>query len=206
MTPGVQVKYVPLSAAVGVSHVKPVKPMSKAMIMRDYKSDRRGGDTSDAMLISIRGVKGHRHQQDPRMGLAKKNIKITVVRNALARKAFEGTPVGLNEMLTGSSALAYGGLGRRGRPRARRAGRQEFPELELKGAVLDGSSSRARPASRALSKFPTRDEAIAKVVTLMVSPARKLVGAVKGPGSKVAGLVKAIEASSRRARRSRRSG
>jgi hypothetical protein len=44
-----------------------------------------------------------------------------------------------------------------------------------------------------LSKFPTREEAIGQNVTLIVSPGRKLVAQIKGPGSNVAGLVKAIE-------------
>jgi hypothetical protein len=44
-----------------------------------------------------------------------------------------------------------------------------------------------------LSKFPTKDEAIAKVVTLIVSPAKKLVAAIKGPGGAIAGIIKSIE-------------
>jgi ribosomal protein L10 len=46
---------------------------------------------------------------------------------------------------------------------------------------------------KALSKFPTRDEAIAQDVTLILGPGRKLVGAIKGPGSNLAGIIKAIE-------------
>ncbi|MEO1717335.1 MAG: hypothetical protein AAFR76_09510, partial [Planctomycetota bacterium] len=61
------------------------------------------------------------------------------------------------------------------------------------GAVLDGELYAGEAGVTALSKFPTRDEAIAKVVTLVLSPARNLVAQVKGPGANVAGLVKAIE-------------
>ena len=39
-----------------------------------------------------------------------------------------------------------------------------------------------------LSKFPTKDEAIAQVVTLVVSPAKKLMAQIKGPGATVAGM------------------
>ena len=41
--------------------------------------------------------------------------------------------------------------------------------------------------------FPTKAEAQAKVVTLVLSPARNLMGAVKGPGGRVLGIVKSIE-------------
>ncbi len=44
-----------------------------------------------------------------------------------------------------------------------------------------------------LSRFPTRDEAIVQAITLVLSPARNLVGAVKGPGSGLVGIIKSIE-------------
>jgi large subunit ribosomal protein L10 len=59
--------------------------------------------------------------------------------------------------------------------------------------VLDGTLFKGKAGVTELSKFPTREEAIGQNVTLIVSPGRKLVAQVKGPGSNVAGLVKAIE-------------
>ncbi len=59
--------------------------------------------------------------------------------------------------------------------------------------MLDGTLFKGKAGVDELSKFPTKDEAIAQVVTLVVSPARKLVAQVQGPGSNVAGIIKAIE-------------
>ena len=44
-----------------------------------------------------------------------------------------------------------------------------------------------------LSEFPTREEAQAKVVQLILSPASKVVGAAKSPGAKLLGIVKEIQ-------------
>jgi hypothetical protein len=41
--------------------------------------------------------------------------------------------------------------------------------------------------------MPTREEAQSNVVTLVLSPGRNLLGAVKGPGGRVMGIVKEIE-------------
>ena len=69
---------------------------------------------------------------------------------------------------------------------------KEFPALELRGALLDGTLFEGKAGVEQLAKFPTKSEAIAQVVTLVVSPAKKLVAQVKGPGSNVAGIIKAV--------------
>lgn len=166
------------------------KPM-KEMIIRDYQSRIEG--TTDAMLISIRGVKAIPTSK-LRRDLAGKNIKITVIQNALARKAFAGTPLEpLSKLLAGPSALAYGGQSVVEVAREIVGVIATMPELELKGAVLDGQLFEGKAGVTELSKFPTKDEAIGQVVTLIISPGRKLLGQIKGPGSKIAGIIKAIE-------------
>jgi ribosomal protein L10 len=163
----------------------------KEMMMREYSSRLEGA--SDAMLISIRGVKAIPTSK-LRRGLAGKNIKITVVRNSLARKSFAGTGLEpLSKLLTGPSAVCYGGASVVEVAREIVKLIEGIPEVELKGAVLDGTLYEGKAGVTELSKFPTKDEAIGKVVTLVVSPGRKLLGQIKGPGSNVAGIIKAIE-------------
>lgn len=168
--------------------------MSKAvkeMMMRDYKA--RMGDAKDAMVISIRGVKGTATTKI-RNDLAKKKIKVTVVRNALARKTFAGTALEpLAQFLEGSSAIAYGGSSVVEMAREIVAMIEKNPLLELRAATLDGQIFKGKAGVTELSKFPTKDEAIGQVVTLVVSPGKKLLAQIAGPASTVAGLVKAIE-------------
>lgn len=171
--------------------------MSKAVkqaIMRDY-TGRFAGDhgPTDAMVISIRGVKGVDTTR-LRATLAKKNIKITVLRNSLARKVLDATPLKpLAEFVDGSSALAYGGQSVIEIAREIVGAMAKMPAIELKGAVLDGIVFKGKDGVTELSKFPTREEAQADVLTLVVSPGRKLVGQIQGPGRSVAGLIRAIE-------------
>lgn len=168
--------------------------MSKAikeMMVKEYQGRLTGA--SDAMLIGIRGVKAIPTTK-LRKDLAAKNIRVTVVRNALARKAIAGTPLEpLGKFLTGSSAIASGGASVVEVAREIVKALASMPELELKGAILDGQLFEGKKGVEELSRFPTKDEAIARVVTLIVSPARNLVAAVKGPGAQIAGILKAIE-------------
>lgn len=162
----------------------------KGMIIRNYQATFAGA--SDAALISIRGMKGI-DTTKLRTKLRQKKIKIAVVQNALARKAFEGTELAaLSDRLSGANAVVIG-------PSVVEVAREivkvleEFPTLELKGALLEGQYFDGAAGVKELSKYPTREEGIGQIVTLVVSPARKLVGAIKGPGSTIAGIIKTIE-------------
>jgi large subunit ribosomal protein L10 len=163
----------------------------KEMMIRDYGSRLEGAD--DALMISIRGVKAIPTSK-LRRSLAGKKIKITVVRNALAKKTLAGTKLEpLTKLLTGPSALAYGGASVVEVAREIVKLIVGMPEVELKGAVLDGQLFEGKKGVTELSKFPTKDEAIAQVVTLVVSPGPKLVAQIQGPGAAVAGIIRAIE-------------
>lgn len=168
--------------------------MSKTMknfLIRDYQQILDG--VEDALVISIRGVDANSNNR-LRMGLAEKEISITVVRNSLAKKAFEGTGLaGLSPVMEGPAALAYGGETVVDVARELTKWAKEIENLELKGAILDGHLFEGAEGVEKLSKMPTRDEAISQAVTLILSPGRNLVGQILGPGRTVAGLVKAIE-------------
>jgi large subunit ribosomal protein L10 len=166
------------------------KPV-KELIIREYQTRLEGFD--DAMLISIRGV-GAIDTTRLRRDLAGKNIKVTVIRNTLARKAMEGTALEpLSKLLTGPSAIAYGGQSVVEVAREIVRIVEGMPNLELKGAILDGQLYEGKAGVTELSKFPTREEAIGKVITLVVSPAKKLLAQIQGPGSTIVGIIKAIE-------------
>lgn len=168
--------------------------MSKAvkeLLMRDYESLLEGVD--EALVVSVRGIASGPTNR-LRLGLAKKNIKITVVRNSLARKALANTKLAaLSELFVGPSALAYGAESVVDVARELVEWAKKTENLELKGAILDGEVFAGKAGVEALSKYPTREEAIGKVVTLVLSPAGKLVSQIKGPGSRIVGVLKTIE-------------
>ena len=57
---------------------------------------------------------------------------------------------------------------------------KKLETLEFRGAILDGTLFQANEVER-LSKFPTREEAQADIVQLVLSPAQNLVGAATSP-------------------------
>lgn len=164
--------------------------MIKSLLTTEYKGRVEG--FSDAAVISIRGVNA-KATTEIRNVFASKRIRITVMRNSLARRAFEGTELSaLEPLLTGPNALVYGSESVVDVAREIMGVVKKFPTVEIRGAVLDGELFVGKEGVERLSKFPTREEAIAKTVTLILSPARNLASQVKGPGSRVAGLVKTI--------------
>lgn len=167
------------------------KPV-KNLIAADYKELL--GETQDALVIGLRGISSN-DTNKIRADLAKKSIRVTVVRNKLFGSAFADTGLAsLSDVLSGANALAYGAESVVDVAREIVELVKTFPNIELKGAVLDGQLFSGQDGIEALSKFPTRDEAIAKDVAIIIGPARKLMASVKGPGSQLAGIVKAIEA------------
>ncbi len=164
---------------------------TKKFLIRDYKD--RIGDTPDALVVSIRGVTANDNNR-LRLDLAKKQIKVTVVRNNLARHALkDGSLAGLAPLFSGPTAIAYGGNSVVDVAREIMTRAEKIQALELRGAILDGVLSEGKKGVERLSKFPTRSEALSQTVTLILSPARKLMGQIKGPGAKVMGLIKTIE-------------
>lgn len=164
----------------------------KEMIIRDYKSRLQG--VNDSALISIRGVKTI-DTTKLRGTLRKKQVKISVVRNALAKKAFAGSGLEpLFPFLEGNSAFVYGGSSVVEIARELTKALADFPAIEIKGAVLDGQLFTGAKGVKELSKYPTKEEAQGQTVTLLLGPGRKLGAQIVGPGTTLAGLVKAIEA------------
>jgi large subunit ribosomal protein L10 len=165
------------------------KPVKRMMIDM-YRQQFDGVD--DAVLVDLRGVKAN-DNNELRSQLAQKQIQVTVIKNTLARQAFQETGLEpLNELLEGPVAVAYGGESAVDITRELLGWARKLKELEVKGAVMDGALF-GPDRIEELSNYPTTDEAQAQAAQLVLSPARRLAGQITGPGSKVAGLVKSVE-------------
>ena len=124
--------------------------------------------------------------------LEAKDIRLTVVKNAIARQAFED--IGLPEakdLLDGPCALAYGADSVVTVVRTILELAKEAEQLTVKSALLDGEIF-GEDRVVELSKFPTRDEAIAKVVGMICAPGRNIAGCLMGPAGRIAGAVKTV--------------
>ena len=166
------------------------KPI-KEMIIEDYR--QRFVDIDGALVVDIRGISAN-DNNTMRASLAKKKIRVTIVKNTLAKKAFSGTNLeNLTEALIGPSALAYGETSVVDVARELVGWIKKIKTLALKGAVLDGQYYEGAAGVKRLSTFPTREEAQAKVVQLIITPASNLLRAATSPGSNILGIVKEIQ-------------
>jgi large subunit ribosomal protein L10 len=162
----------------------------KNLITQSYR--QRFADVEGAVLIDIRGIKSNQNNR-LRGVLATKKVRVAVVKNSLAKKALAGTKLeNLTKLLEGPSAVTYGGDSVVSVARELIEIAKEIENLKFRGAIMDGQVYGPEQIKE-LSKFPTKAEAQAKVVTLILSPAKKLVGQVLSPGKKLAALVKAIQ-------------
>jgi len=165
---------------------KPVKDM----IMAEYGRRLEGVD--GAVVLEIRGIDSVQTNKF-RLDLHKKKVRVTVMRNDLARKTIAGTKLEpISKVLAGPSAIAYG-ESVIDVARAIVEWAEKAKEFKLKGAVLDGNYFDGKAGVEALSKYPTREEAQAKVVSVVLAPGSKILGAAKSPGAKVLGIVKQVQ-------------
>jgi large subunit ribosomal protein L10 len=128
-----------------------------------------------------------------RSDLRKKQVKLTVVRNALAAKALETAGLkGAGGLLKGTNAVVYGGESVVDIVKELVEQAKKVDKLKIKGAIVEGQLLDSQAAT-ALSKLPNKKELQAMIVGQILGPGRKLAGQIKGPAGKLAGQIKAVE-------------
>ena len=168
------------------------KPV-KNLITDTYK--KRFAELTGAVVVDIRGIEANDNNR-MRTALAEKHIRVTVIKNSLARKAIEGTDLALlDEVINGPSTMVYTtdedtsvvNIARELIDWAK-----QLENLGFRGAVMEGIVFGPDEIKK-LSEYPTREEAQGKVIQLLLSPAQNLVSAVTGPGKQLASIVKTIQ-------------
>jgi large subunit ribosomal protein L10 len=145
----------------------------------------------DLLLLGASGLDAQTDNQ-LRLHLRKKHIRLKVVKNSLARRVFEEMGLRVTSYWEGPTLLAWGAgslaeLSREFDTELRR-NVQLKNKLKVKGAVADGQEVTFEQAL----KMPTRTEAIARVVNLALSPASRLVAQFLAPATRVAAQVKTL--------------
>ena len=166
------------------------KPI-KNLIASEY--DNRFKGVTGAVVVEIRGLDAPATNK-MRNDFARKNVKVAVVKNALAREALKGGALEqLGGHLSGPSALVYSQDSVIDLARDLVTWAKGVEKFVFKAAILEGVVYEGPAGVHKLSKMPTKAEAQANVVTLVLSPGRTVMGAVKGPGGRVMGIVKEIQ-------------
>ena len=166
------------------------KPI-KNMIVDEYR--KKFADVEGAVLIEVLGMPATANAK-LRATLRNSGVRVTVVKNTLAKRAFMGTPLEpLTHGLKGPRAVVYGKSSVVSIARELVASAKTNDKLALAGACIDGTWFDGSEGVKRLSKFPTREESQAQLVALVLAPARKVLGTVVAPGRNVLGVVKEIQ-------------
>jgi large subunit ribosomal protein L10 len=163
----------------------------KSLIEKELSA--KFGPLDSVAVISPKGIDGTKNNV-LRRRLGAKGVKMTVVKNTLAKRAVAATKLkGFEVLLDGPSAVVYGNLSIASIARLLVEEKKLNDLLELRGVFFDGEVYAGQKGVEQVSKLPTREEAVGLIVASVLSPGRKLAGAVKGPGGKLGGILEAIE-------------
>ena len=112
-------------------------------------------------------------------------VYVRVVRNTLAKRAFEGTKFTcMDSVLTGPLVLAFSKEEPSAAARVFKNFSKTCEKLEVKALSLDGILLPASDLNR-LASLPTRDEAISLVMSVMLAPITKFVRTLAEPHAKL---------------------
>lgn len=168
------------------------KPV-KELIMKSYEAKFK--DLNGAVLIGTRGIESNT-TNGIRADLSKKGVKITVVQNSLAKKVLAETELApANDLFNEQSALVYSvdeevSVVNVARELIEIA--KTVKDLQFHGAVMEGITFGPDEIKK-LSEYPTKEEAQAQVVQIILTPAQNLVGSIVSPGKKLASIIKTIQ-------------
>lgn len=154
--------------------------------------EKRFSEVGDFLVIETRGVNGNENNQ-MRGELKAKGIKLTVVKNALMRRALEtmGMSAAVSLFLAGPCTVAYGCDSIVDAAREVAGWSKKVDAIKFKGAFVDGEVMDAEGA-KALSKMPSRAELQGQIVMLANSCGANVAGAIAGAGGAVAACIKGL--------------
>ncbi|MDB5296609.1 MAG: rplJ, partial [Phycisphaerales bacterium] len=164
----------------------------KNLITQDLTKRFEGIDAVG--VINPRGVDATKTNQ-LRRRLRAKGLRMTVVKNSLARRAVEGSKLtGFDKLLDGASAVVYGkDASISALARLLLDEKKENDKIELRGIFFDGEAYAGDEGVKTISTMPTREEAISNIVAALLGPGKKLAAALKGPGGTLGAVLKTIE-------------
>jgi len=165
------------------------KPVKK--LIRDELIKRFDGVTQLA-IVGFTGVDANTTNVI-RARLAGKDIRVSVVKNALAKQAFRELGIdNAAQLLDGPCAIAYGADSVVTVVRELLDIGKDAPNLVVKAAFMEGDLF-TQDKIEALSKYPTRPEAIGQALSCVLSAGANLSACIIGPAGQIAGILKSIE-------------
>lgn len=149
-------------------------------------------ETLSAVVADYRGLTVS-EMNELRARAKSEGVSLRVVRNTLAKRAFEGTQYEcLIEALQGPVMLAFSKEDPGSAARLLKEFSKDHTALEVKALSIEG---KMLPASQldALAELPTRDEALSMLLSVMKAPISKMVRTLAEPYAQAVRAVGAVK-------------
>src|SRR5581483_8599443 len=161
---------------------KAVKQMELATLKKTFEGVR------DLVMMSVTGLTSQMDNQI-RLGLRKKGIRLQVVKNSVARRVFDEMGLKVAKGWEGPTTVAWGAssIAELSKEIESLAKKNE-KNFKVKTAVADGSEI----SFAAALKMPTRPEVISQILGMILSPAAQIAAQVGGPAGQIAGQLKTL--------------
>ena len=150
-------------------------------------------DNANIYLADISGLNAST-TSNLRRACFKANIKLAVVKNTLLEKAMEASDRDFGDLptvLKGNTSVMYSETGN-APAKVIKEFRKKSEKPLLKGAFIEESIYIGDDLLDALVDIKSREELIGDIVTLLQSPAKNVISALKSSGGKIAGIVKTL--------------
>ena len=151
--------------------------------------------TATVYITDIAGLDAE-NTSNLRCACHKADIKMTVVKNALLKKAMERSTKDfgeLSDVLKGNSSIMMAEAGN-APAKLIKEFRKKSPKPILKGAYVEEAIFIGDTQLDALTSLKSKNELIGDVILLLQSPIKNVVSGLQaGSGQTIAGLIKALE-------------
>jgi large subunit ribosomal protein L10 len=144
----------------------------------------------DALLVNMVGLDANASHR-LRGELRQKQIDVMVVKNSLAARAVEGTPLApMFHGLAGTSAVCWGSqdIVSLAKEVVRLSRLEKYAAFQPRGGAMDGERLSAEDVVQ-VARWPSREEQIALLVRQILGPGAQLAAQILGPGGALAGQV-----------------
>ena len=124
----------------------------------------------------------------------KANVSLSVVKNSLLEKAMEASDKDFGELpttLAGNTSIMFSETGN-GPAKVIKEFRKISEKPVLKGAFIESAIFVGDDNLETLVNIKSKEEVIGEIVTLLQSPAKNVVSALKSSGGKLAGIIKTL--------------
>ena len=148
-------------------------------------------ESGNAFVVSFQGLTVEKDQQLRRQ-LREAQLGYRVVKNTLAQRAVENTPLGgLTDHFVGPTAIAYSAQDPVGLAKVLTKFAKENAQFKFRAGLVEGRVISVRDIE-ALATLPSKEELISKIMFLINAPAQRLATALAGTARNLAVVINEI--------------